>query len=68
MAVLALLGSIWCFFVALRGKGKMYKTKLGTPLSAKEAAAVRNTYFFAAVLLLIVAVVSGIQLLTDLNI
>lgn len=67
MAVLALLGSIWCIFTALIGKGKMFKTKLGTPLSEREAQAVKKTYLIVGILLLIVAVISGIQLITDLN-
>lgn len=67
MAVLALLGGIWCLFTALRGQGKMFRTKLGTPLSEKEARTVRYTYLAVGILLLIVAVVSGIQLVTDLN-
>lgn len=67
MAVLALLGSIWCIFTALRGKGKMFMTKLGTPLSDREAQAVRKTYLAVGILLLIVAIISGIQLITDLN-
>lgn len=67
MAVLALLGGIWCIFTALRGQGKMFRTKLGTPLSEKEAKAVRYTYLAVGILLLIVAAVSGIQLAADLN-
>lgn len=45
----------------------MFKTKLGTPLSEKEAQAVKKTYLVVGILLLIVAVVSGIQLINDLN-
>lgn len=68
MAVLALLGGLWCILTALRGQGKMFKTKLGTPLSEKEAKAVKYTYLAVGILLLIVAAVSGIQLITDLRI
>ena len=67
MAVLALLGGIWCIFTALRGHGKMYKTKLGTPLSEKETKTVKYTYLAVGVLLLIVAALSGIQLISELN-
>lgn len=63
MAVLALLGGIWCIFVALRGKGKAFTSKMGTPLTGKEAKAVKYTYLIVGILLLIVAAVSGVQLL-----
>ena len=45
----------------------MFMTKLGTPLSDREAQAVRKTYLAVGILLQIVAIISGIQLITDLN-
>ena len=63
MAVLALLGGIYFLAVGFTGKGRAYKSKIGTPLSAKEVKAVKVTYISVGVLLLIVAAVRGIDLL-----
>ena len=63
MAILALLGGIWCIFVALRGKGKRFTSKMGTPLGEKEARAVKITYLVVGILLLVVAVISSLELL-----
>lgn len=64
MPFLALLGGVFCIFVAITGKGKAFKSKMGTPLSAKEVKTVKITYITVGVLLLIVALVSGIELLS----
>ncbi|MGN0586245.1 MAG: hypothetical protein ACI4JF_03080 [Oscillospiraceae bacterium] len=65
MAVLALLGGIWCIFVALRGKGKAFTSKMGTPLTGKEAKPVKYTNLIVGILLIIVAAVSGVRLLLE---
>ena len=65
MPVLAFLGGIWFIFTSFRGKGKAFTSKIGTPLSAKEAKAVKMTYLIIGILLLFVAVVSGIQYYKD---
>lgn len=63
MAALALLGGIWFIIAGLRGKGKAFTSKMGTPLTGKEFKTVKYTYLIVGVLLLIVAAVSGAQLL-----
>ncbi len=65
MPVLALLGGIYFIAVGLIGKGRAFKSKMGTPLSEKEAKAVKVTYLVTGALLLIVAAVSGIQLINE---
>jgi len=65
MPVLALLGGIYFIAVGFIGKGRAFKSKIGTPLSEKEAKAVKITYFVTGALLLIVAAVSGIQLINE---
>lgn len=65
MAALALVAAIYFIVTGLRGKGKAFTSKMGTPLSEKEAKAVKFTYLIVGALLLVVAAVSGIQLLTD---
>ncbi len=65
MSVLAFIGGVWCIIVAVRGKGRAFTSKMGTPLTGKEAKAVKYTYIAVGILLLIVAVVSAVQLLTE---
>lgn len=67
MSLLALLGGIYFIITGLCGKGRAFKSKIGTPLSGKEARAVKLTYLSVGVLLLIVAAVSAFQLITDLR-
>ncbi len=65
MAALALIAGIFFIVTGLRGKGRAFTSKMGTPLPEKEVKAVKFTYIIVGILLLIVAVVSGIQLLTN---
>ncbi len=65
MPYLALLGGIYFIAVGFIGKGRAFKSKMGTPLSEKEVKTVKITYFITGALLLIVAVVSGIQLIKE---
>lgn len=65
MPILALLGGLYCLAVGIIKKGKAYKSKMGTPLSDKEVKTVQITYISVGALLLVVALVSGIQLLIE---
>lgn len=65
MPILALLGGLYCIVIGTVKKGKAYKSKMGTPLSDKEVKTVQITYITVGALLLIVALISGIQLLTE---
>ena len=62
MTYLALLGGLYLIITGIIGKGKAFRSKIGTPLSEKEARTVRLTYIAVGVILLVVAVVSGIEL------
>ena len=66
MPLLALLGGIYFFFVGITKKGNAYKTKMGTPLSPKEVKTVSITYIVVGAILLIVALISGIDLIMEL--
>ena len=63
MPYLALAGGIYFVLTGLIGKGRAFRSKMGTPLSAKEAKAVKFTYLIVGVILLIVAVISGIDMI-----
>lgn len=62
MPYLALAGGVYLIFVGIIGKGKAFRSKMGTPLSAKEVKAVKFTYIIVGAILLLVALVSGIEL------
>ena len=66
MPFLALLGGIYFLFVGITKKGSAYKSKMGTPLSPKEVKAVSITYIAVGAILLVVALISGIDLIMDL--
>ena len=63
MPYLALAGGIYFVLTGLIGKGRAFRSKMGTPLSAKEAKTVKFTYLIVGVILLIVAVISGIDMI-----
>lgn len=56
MWALAFIGCVWFLFSAVTGKGKAFKSKMGTPLPEREAKVVRIMYFITAGLLLIVGI------------
>ena len=62
MPYLALLGGIYLIAVGIIGKGKAFRSKIGTPLSEKEVRTVKLTYIIVGAVLLVVAVISGIEL------
>ncbi|MBP1560329.1 MAG: hypothetical protein J6C96_03685 [Oscillospiraceae bacterium] len=64
MPILALIGGIFFIFVGITGKGRAFKSKMGTPLSAKEVKTVKFTYIIVGALLLLVALINGIELLS----
>lgn len=66
MPLLALLGGIYFLFVGITKKGSAYKSKMGTPLSPKEVKTVSITYIAVGAILLVVAIVSGIDLIMEL--
>ena len=41
---LSLLGGIYLIIVGITGKGRAYRSKMGTPLSGKEAKTVKVIY------------------------
>lgn len=59
---LSLLGGIYFIIVGISGKGRAYRSKMGTPLSGKEAKTVKVIYLSVGIVLLIIAVFSGIEL------
>ena len=63
MPYLALAGGIYFILTGLIGKGRAFRSKMGTPLSEKEARAVKFTYIIVGGILLIVAVISGIDMI-----
>ena len=63
MPYLALVGGIYFILTGSIGKGRAFRSKMGTPLSEKEARAVRFTYIIVGGILLIVAVISGIDMI-----
>ena len=62
MPYLALLGGIYLIVTGIIGKGKAFRSKIGTPLSEKEVKTVKLTYIIVGAVLLAVAVISGIEL------
>ncbi len=64
MPYLALLGGIYFIAVGLIGKGRAFKSKMGTPLSEKEVKTVKYTYIIVGAVLLVIAVISGIDMLS----
>lgn len=66
MPLLALLGGIYFLIVGITKKGSAYKSKMGTPLSTKEVKTVSITYIAVGTILLVVALVSGIDLIMEL--
>lgn len=66
MPYLALIGGIYLIAVGIIGKGRAFKSKMGTPLSEREVKTVRYTYITVGVVLLVIAVISGIDMLKGL--
>ncbi|MCH5348376.1 MAG: hypothetical protein J1E40_03565 [Oscillospiraceae bacterium] len=62
MPYLALLGGLYLIVTGIIGKGKAFRSKIGTPLSEKEVKTVKLTYIIVGVILLVVAVISGMEL------
>lgn len=66
MPYLALAAGIYCIVTGIIGKGRAFRSKIGTPLSEKEVKAVKFTYIIVGVILLFVALISGIELFTEM--
>lgn len=64
MPFLALAGGLCLLYFGFSGKGKAFKSKIGTPLTGREAKVVKITYIGVGAVLLVVALVSGIDLFT----
>lgn len=56
---LALAGGIYLIAVGAAGKGRSFRTKIGTPLSPGDVKKVRFTYIAVGTVLLIVALICG---------
>lgn len=65
MPYFAFAAGIYFIITGIIGKGRAFRSKMGTPLSAREVKTVRVTYIITGALLLIVAVISGIKLFTE---
>ncbi|MDE5859887.1 MAG: hypothetical protein K2H23_05820 [Oscillospiraceae bacterium] len=65
MPFFALIGGVYLLYFGLTGKGKAFKSKIGTPLTGKEAKAVKITYIVVGAVLLLIALISGIELFTS---
>ena len=63
MPYLALLGGLYLIITGVIGKGRAFRSKIGTPLSEKEVKTVKLTYIIVGVILLVVAVISGMELI-----
>lgn len=62
MPFFALGAGIYFIATGITKKGRAYRSKMGTPLSEKEVKTVRVTYIIVGAVLLIVALISGIEL------
>ena len=62
MPFLALFGGVYFIIIGIIGKGRAFRSKMGTPLSEREVKAVKFTYIIVGAVLLLVALVSGIEL------
>lgn len=62
MPYFALLGGLYLIITGIIGKGKAFRSKIGTPLSEKEVKTVKLTYIIVGAVLLVVAVISGMEL------
>lgn len=65
MPYLALAAGIYFIAVGIIGKGRAFRSKMGTPLSEREVKAVKITYIIVGVILLFVALISGIKLFSE---
>lgn len=65
MPFLALAAGIYFIVTGIIGKGRAFRSKMGTPLSEREVKAVKITYIIVGVILLFVALISGIELFTE---
>lgn len=62
MPYLALAAGIYFIVTGIIQKGRAFRSKMGTPLSEKEVKTVKFTYIIVGVILLFVALISGIEL------
>lgn len=66
MPYLALAAGIYFIVTGIIGKGRAYRSKMGTPLSEKEVKTVKLTYIIVGAILLLVALISGIELFAEM--
>lgn len=66
MPYLALAAGIYFIVTGIIGKGRAFRSKMGTPLSEKEVKTVKITYIIVGVILLFVALISGIELFAEM--
>lgn len=66
MPFFALAAGIYFIATGIIGKGKPFRSKMGTPLTGKEAKAVKITYIIVGAILLSVALISGIELFSEI--
>lgn len=62
MPYLALAAGIYFIVTGIIQKGRAFRSKMGTPLSEKEVKTVKLTYIIVGAILLLVALISGIEL------
>lgn len=61
---LSLAGGVYLIITGIIGKGRSFRSKMGTPLSEREVKVVRFTYISVGAILLVIAAISGIELLS----
>lgn len=66
MPFLSLAAGIYFIVTGITKKGRAYRSKMGTPLSEKEVKTVRLTYIIVGAILLLVALISGIELFSEI--
>ncbi len=66
MPYLALAAGIYFIVTGIIGKGRAFRSKMGTPLSEKEVKTVKLTYIIVGAILLLIALISGIELLAEM--
>ena len=66
MPYLALAAGIYFIATGIIQKGRAFRSKMGTPLSEKEVKTVKLTYIIVGAILLLVALISGIELFAEM--
>ncbi|MBD5140224.1 MAG: hypothetical protein HDT25_02235 [Ruminococcus sp.] len=66
MPFFALAAGIYFIVTGIIQKGRAFRSKMGTPLSEKEVKTVKLTYIIVGAILLLIALISGIELFSEM--